>query len=54
MHVALPHCETKVHASRQALQSHLMSAGDLLRANALDPQPLFEGLIQPSLFEELV
>lgn len=43
-------------ASRQALQQHLMGAGELLRSNALDPQPLFVGageLEQPRLFEEL-
>ena len=28
-------------ASRQALQSHLMGAGELLRSNALEPEPLF-------------
>ena len=29
-------------ASRQALQQHLMGAGELLRANALDAKPLFQ------------
>lgn len=43
-------------ASRQALQQHLMGAGELLRANALDAEPLFQ---EPKdfrlgpLFEEL-
>ena len=43
-------------ASRQALQQHLMGAGELLRSNALDPQPLFEepsSLLQSNLFEDL-
>lgn len=43
-------------ASRQALQQHLMGAGELLRSNALDPQPLFEEpstLRQSDLFEDL-
>lgn len=41
--------------SRQALREHLMSAGELLRSDALDPQqPLFDHeLPQPSLFESL-
>ena len=29
-------------ATRGALQDHLMGAGELLRSNALDPEPLFE------------
>lgn len=43
-------------ASREALRQHLMGAGELLRSNALDPQPLFEeakGFRDDSLFEEL-
>jgi predicted ATPase len=37
-------------ASRQAIQEHLMGAGELLRANALDPEPLFEeGIAQQQL-----
>lgn len=43
-------------ASRQALQEHLMGAGELLRSNALDPQPLFrdtDDLRRGSLFEAL-
>jgi predicted ATPase len=41
-------------ATRQALQSHLMGAGELLRASALEPAPLFEGnLAQGHLFENL-
>ncbi|KKL02398.1 hypothetical protein LCGC14_2626540, partial [marine sediment metagenome] len=42
--------------SRQALQQHLMGAGELLRSNALTAEPLFEnaaGLAQASLFEEI-
>jgi predicted ATPase len=30
-------------ATRGALRDHLMGAGELLRSNALDPEPLFEG-----------
>jgi predicted ATPase len=41
-------------ATRQALQNHLMGAGELLRASALEPAPLVEGdLAQGSLFESL-
>lgn len=43
-------------ATRQALQGHLMGAGELLRANALEPAPLFddpEELMRGNLFEEL-
>jgi len=41
-------------APRRALQEHLMGAGELLRSNALDPQPLFaEQVSQPDLFESL-
>lgn len=43
-------------APRQALRDHLMGAGELLRSNALDPEPLFRDgaqLRQGSLFEEL-
>jgi predicted ATPase len=43
-------------ATRQALREHLMGAGELLRSNALHPEPLFadEGSLQiGSLFESL-
>lgn len=43
-------------SSRRALQEHLMGAGELLRANALNPEPLFddgETLVQGDLFEEI-
>jgi predicted ATPase len=44
-------------ATRKALQSHLMGAGELLRSNALEPAPLFdesmEAAAQGSLFEDL-
>ena len=43
-------------ASRQVLREHLMGAGELLRSNALDAQPLFQDgteLRGGSLFEEL-
>jgi len=43
-------------ATRQALQTHLMSAGELLRSNALNPAPLFDEpdkLMQGSLFEDM-
>jgi len=41
-------------ASRKAMQSHLMGAGELLRSNALEPAPLFEeDLTQSNLFENL-
>jgi predicted ATPase len=43
-------------ATRQALQAHLMSAGELLRANALSPAPLFDEpskLMQGNLFEDI-
>ena len=42
--------------TREALRTHLMSAGELLRANALDPAPLFDDpdkFIQGDLFEDL-
>jgi predicted ATPase len=40
--------------TRKALQNHLMGAGELLRASALEPAPLFQGdLAQGSLFENL-
>jgi predicted ATPase len=40
--------------TRQALRDHLMGAGELLRSNALEPAPLFEGrLEQGNLFEDL-
>ncbi|HUP62738.1 MAG TPA: ATP-binding protein [Thermoanaerobaculia bacterium] len=44
-------------ATREAIHSHLMGAGELLRASALEPAPLFDeapGARQTSLFEELV
>jgi predicted ATPase len=43
-------------ATRVAMQQHLMGAGELLRSNALHPEPLFAGtdeLAQGSLFESL-
>jgi predicted ATPase len=41
-------------ATRQALQNHLMGAGELFRASALEPAPLFEDeLAQSDLFENL-
>jgi predicted ATPase len=42
-------------ASREALQRHLMGAGELLRSNALDPSPLFADVAdsQTKLFEDL-
>ena len=41
-------------ANRQALQSHLMGAGDLLRSNALEPIETVDGKTDPSpLFEDL-
>lgn len=43
-------------ATKKALQSHLMGAGELLRSNALDPAPLFDESLasaQGSFFEEL-
>jgi predicted ATPase len=43
-------------ATRRALQTHLMSAGELLRSNALDPAPLFDEpdkLTEGNLFEHL-
>jgi predicted ATPase len=43
-------------ATRQALQAHLMSAGELLRSNALNPAPLFDEsdkLMRDNLFEDL-
>lgn len=40
-------------ANRDALQAHLMGAGELLRANALEPAPLFDQNIeQGPLFED--
>jgi predicted ATPase len=45
-----PLCE----ANRQALQNHLMGAGDLLRGDALEPSSLFDERIDQSvLFEDL-
>jgi len=42
-------------ATRKALQNHLMGAGELLRASALESAPLFEeDLTQVSLFDNLV
>ncbi|HSV74196.1 MAG TPA: AAA family ATPase [Chthonomonadales bacterium] len=41
-------------ANRQALESHLMGAGDLLRSNALEPEALFDEQIDSArLFEDL-
>ena len=40
-------------ASREALQEHLMGAGELLRSNLLDDPPLSIGLPEASLFEAL-
>jgi predicted ATPase len=41
-------------ANRQALQGHLMGAGELLRANTLEAEPLFDEQIdQAILFEDL-
>ncbi len=40
--------------TREALREHLMSAGELLRSNALRPVPVTPGSSpEPSLFEEL-
>jgi predicted ATPase len=42
--------------SREALNKHLMGAGELFRSNVLEPQDLFlkkENIVQPSLFEEI-
>jgi predicted ATPase len=42
-------------ATRQALQDHLMGAGELLRSNALEPAPLFDdsaSFVQGNLFED--
>lgn len=38
-------------SSRKALQQHLMGAGELLRSNALQADPLFSDVAQGSLFE---
>jgi predicted ATPase len=41
--------------ARLALHDHLMGAGELLRSNALDPEPLFDEqakLVQGDLFED--
>ncbi|HET9280413.1 MAG TPA: hypothetical protein VFR24_00460 [Candidatus Angelobacter sp.] len=42
--------------SRKALQDHLMQAGELMRSEALEPDPLFEDAPekQTHLFEEVV
>ncbi len=41
-------------ASRKALQGHLIGAGELLRSNALEPEPLLGAeLAQSNLFENL-
>jgi predicted ATPase len=46
------HVTSVSDATRKALQDHLMGAGELLRSNALNAQPLFrEEVAQPSLFE---
>lgn len=48
------HVAPLADASRQALQKHLMGAGELLRSNALSPDELFrENLSQGNLFEDL-
>ncbi len=50
------HVSPVSEATRKALQEHLMGAGELMRANALDPAPLFNDqakLMQASLFEAL-
>ena len=50
-HLSLPS-----EATRQAIRSHLMGAGELLRSNALHPEKLFaedEALRSGSLFENL-
>lgn len=42
-------------ATREAMRKHLMGAGELLRANALKPEPLFSNMDNPaqeSLFED--
>ena len=44
-------------ATREALKDHVMGAGELLRSNALRPEPLFEVVARPeqaNLFEALV
>lgn len=41
--------------TRRVLHDHLMGAGELLRANALDPAPLFDDptkFVQGDLFED--
>ena len=42
-------------SSRQALQQHLLGAGELFRSNALHPRSLFQDVteFQESLFAEL-
>lgn len=43
-------------ASRRALHDHLMGAGELLRSNALDAEPLFDdpgGIAEGDFFETL-
>jgi predicted ATPase len=48
------HVAAVSEANRQALQSHLMGAGELLRANALEPGRLFDDKIDEALlFEDL-
>ena len=44
-------------ASHRALRDHLMGAGELLRSNALDAEPLFDdpsAVVQGDLFEALI
>ncbi|PYQ60076.1 MAG: hypothetical protein DMF53_17705, partial [Acidobacteria bacterium] len=40
-------------APREALQEHLMGAGELLRSNLLDDPPLSHAIPEASLFEAL-
>ncbi len=52
--VVATHSPELLDANRQAMQTHLMGAGHLLRANALEPGALFDDLIDQSpLFEDL-
>ncbi len=48
------HLERLSESTSKALQAHLMGAGEMLRSNALNPEPLFrDDLEAPSLFESL-
>jgi predicted ATPase len=48
------HVRSLSEGSKQAIQEHLTSAGELLRSNALVPAPLFkDDLATPGLFEPL-